>query len=286
MALFGLFSTDIAIDLGTANTLIYVKGKGIILNEPSIVAFDETTKKIIAVGHEAKQMHEKTHKGIKTIRPMGDGVIADFEIAEGMLRAFIKRVNSSVFPSSRIVICVPSGITEVEKRAVRDSAEHAGAKEVFLLAEPMAAAIGVGLDVSSPVGNMIIDIGGGTTEIAVISLSGIANGASIRTAGDELNGAIMEYFKKNYSILIGERTAEEIKCQVGSVMPLKEEVIIEVKGRDMVSGLPKMTEVSSIEIREALSEPVSIIIRAVKTALEKTQPELASDILDRGIMLS
>lgn len=286
MALFGLFSTDIAIDLGTANTLIYVKGKGIILNEPSIVAFDETTKKIIAVGHEAKQMHEKTHKGIKTIRPMGDGVIADFEIAEGMLRAFIKRVNSSVFPSSRIVICVPSGITEVEKRAVRDSAEHAGAKEVFLLAEPMAAAIGVGLDVSSPVGNMIIDIGGGTTEIAVISLSGIANGASIRTAGDELNNAIMDYFKKNYSILIGERTAEEIKCQVGSVMPLKEEVIIEVKGRDLVSGLPKMTEVSSIEIREALSEPVSIIIRAVKTALEKTQPELASDILDRGIMLS
>jgi rod shape-determining protein MreB len=286
MALFGFLSADIAIDLGTANTLIYIKGKGIILNEPSIVAFDETTKKIIAVGHEAKQMHEKTHKGIKTIRPMGDGVIADFEIAEGMLRAFIKKVHSSIFPSSRVVICVPSGITEVEKRAVRDSAEHAGAKEVYLLAEPMAAAIGVGLDVSSPVGNMIIDIGGGTTEIAVISLSGIANGASIRVAGDELNISIVEYFRKNYNILIGERTAEEIKCQVGSVMPLKEEVIIEVKGRDLVSGLPKMTEVSSIEIREALSDPINQMIRAIKVALENTQPELASDILDRGIMLS
>src|SRR5437870_5991186 len=264
MGLFGFLTEDIAIDLGTANTLIYIKGKGIILNEPSIVAFDENTKKIIATGYEAKQMHEKTHKGIRTIRPMGDGVIADFEIAEGMLRAFIRKVHSSIFPSRRIVISVPSGITEVEKRAVRDSAEHAGAKEVHLISEPMAAAIGIGLDVDAPVGNIIIDIGGGTTEIAVIALSGIVNQESLRTAGDELSEAVVLFFKKNYNMLIGERTAELIKCQVGSAMPLEEELMVEVKGRDMVAGIPKTIEVSSIEVRQALAEPINQIVEAVK----------------------
>ncbi len=286
MGVFDYFSADIAIDLGTANTLIYMKGKGIVLNEPSIVAFDRNTKKIVAIGNEAREMLGRTHRDIRTIRPMRDGVIADFEIAEGMLREFIKKIHSSWMPSRRIVICVPSGVTEVEKRAVRDSAEHAGAKEVHLIAEPMAAAIGIGLDVEAPVGNMIVDIGGGTTEIAVIALSGIVNEESIRIAGDELNNAIIQFFKKNHNILIGERTAEAIKCEVGSVMPMKEEVTIQVKGRDLVNGIPKTTEASSVEIREALNENVSSIIDGVKMTLERTPPELASDILDRGIMLT
>lgn len=286
MPLFGMFSNDIAIDLGTANTLIYMKGKGIVLNEPSIVTFDVNTRKIVAFGEEAKKMMGRVHKELNTIRPMKDGVIADFEIAEGMLRLFIKKISSNWMPSRRIVICVPSGITEVEKRAVRDTAEHAGAKEVYLISEPMAAAIGIGLDVTAPYGNMIVDIGGGTTEIAVIALSGITNGVSIRIAGDELTDSIIRYFRANHNILIGERTAEEIKCQVGSVMPLKEEVIIEVKGRDLVAGVPKITEVSSIEIREALNAPVTQMVEAVKVALEKTAPELSSDILDRGIFLT
>ncbi len=286
MSVFDYFSADIAIDLGTANTLIYMKGKGIVLNEPSIVAFDRNTKKIVAIGNEAREMLGRTHRDIRTIRPMRDGVIADFEIAEGMLREFIKKIHSSWMPSRRIVICVPSGVTEVEKRAVRDSAEHAGAKEVHLIAEPMAAAIGIGLDVEAPVGNMIVDIGGGTTEIAVIALSGIVNEESIRIAGDELNNAIIQFFKKNHNILIGERTAEAIKCEVGSVMPMKEEVTIQVKGRDLVNGIPKTTEASSVEIREALNENVSSIIDGVKMTLERTPPELASDILDRGIMLT
>lgn len=286
MGLLDYFSADIAIDLGTANTLIYMKGKGIVLNEPSIVAFDRNTKKIVAIGNEAREMLGRTHRDIRTIRPMRDGVIADFEIAEGMLREFIKKIHSSWMPSRRIVVCVPSGVTEVEKRAVRDSAEHAGAKEVHLIAEPMAAAIGIGLDVEAPVGNMIVDIGGGTTEIAVIALSGIVNEESIRIAGDELNNSIIQFFKKNHNILIGERTAEAIKCEVGSVMPMKEEVTIQVKGRDLVNGIPKTTEASSVEIREALNENISSIIDGVKMTLERTPPELASDILDRGIMLT
>ncbi|HMS34239.1 MAG TPA: rod shape-determining protein [Ignavibacteria bacterium] len=286
MPLLGMFSNDIAIDLGTANTLIYMKGKGIVLNEPSIVTYDVASRKIIAIGEESKKMMGRVHKELATIRPMKDGVIADFEIAEGMIKEFIKKISSSWMPSRRIVICVPSGITEVEKRAVRDTAEHAGAKEVYLISEPMAAAIGIGLDVMAPYGNMIVDIGGGTTEIAVIALSGITNGASIRIAGDELTESIIRFFRNNHNILIGERTAEEIKCQVGSVMPLKEEVIIEVKGRDLVAGVPKITEVSSIEIRESLNAPVTQMIEAVKVALEKTAPELSSDLLDRGIFLT
>ena len=286
MGLFSLFSADIAVDLGTANTLMYMVGKGFVLNEPSIVAFDKNTKKIVAIGNEAREMIGRTHRDIKTIRPMKDGVIADFEIAEGMLRAFIKKVHSNWLPSRRIIIGVPSGITEVEKRAVRDSAEHAGAKEVHLITEPMAAAIGIGLDVNAPVGNMVIDIGGGTTEIAVIALSGIVNEESIRIAGDEMDNAIIQFFKKNYNILIGERTAEAIKCEVGSAMPLDEEIIIQVKGRDLVAGIPKTSEVSSVEIREALSEPVNAIVDAVKLSLERTPPELSADILDRGIMLT
>ena len=286
MSLFSLFSADIAIDLGTANTVIWMKGKGIVLNEPSIVAFDRNTKKIIAIGNEAREMLGRTHRDIRTIRPMRDGVIADFEIAEGMLREFIKKIHVTWVPSRRIVVSVPSGITEVEKRAVRDSAEHAGAKEVHLIAEPMAAAIGVGLDVDAPVGNMVVDIGGGTTEIAVIALSGIVNEESIRVAGDEMNNAIIQFFKRNHNILIGERTAEAIKCEVGSAMPLKEEITIQVKGRDLVNGVPKTTEVSSVEIREGLNEPIQQIVEAVKMTLERTPPELSADILDRGIMLT
>jgi rod shape-determining protein MreB len=286
MGIFGLLSNDLAIDLGTANTLIWMRGKGVVLREPSIVAFDKNTKRIVAIGHEAREMLGRTHRDIQVIRPMRDGVIADFEIAEGMLRSFIKAVHAGVLPSRRIVISVPSGVTEVEKRAVRDAAEHAGAKEVHLIAEPMAAAIGIGLDVDAPVGNMVIDIGGGTTEIAVIALSGIVNEESIRIAGDEMNNAIIQFFKKNHNILIGERTAEAIKCEVGSAMPLKEEITIQVKGRDLVAGIPKTTEVSSVEIREALNEPITAIVDAVKISLERTPPELSADILDRGIMLS
>lgn len=286
MGIFDLFATDIAIDLGTANTLIYIKGKGIVLNEPSIVAFDKNSKRIIALGNKAKEMLGREHKEIRVTRPMRDGVIADFEIAEGMIRAFIKRVRAGVLSSRRVVMAVPSGVTEVEKRAVRDSAEHAGAKEVHLIAEPMAAAIGIGIDVDAAVGNMIIDIGGGTTEIAVIALSGIVNEESIRIAGDEMNYAIMQFFKRNHNILIGERTAEAIKCEVGSAVPLKEEITIQVKGRDLVGGIPKTTEVSSVEIREALNESVIQIIEAIRQTLERTPPELSADILDRGVMLT
>jgi rod shape-determining protein MreB len=286
MALFNLFSNDLAIDLGTANTLIWMKGKNIVLNEPSIVAFDRTSKHIIAIGHDAQAMVGKTHRDINIIRPLRDGAIADFEITEGMLRAFIRKVSASWQPARRVVVCVPSGITEVEKRAVRDSCEHAGAKEVHLIAEPMAGAIGIGLNVHEPIGNMIVDIGGGTTEIAVIALSGIVSDESIKIAGDEMTNAILQFFKKQYNILIGNRTAEMIKCSVGSAVPLDEEIDIEVKGRDLVSGIPKMIQVSSVDIRVALAECVNEIVNAVLTLLEKTPPELAADILDRGIMLS
>ncbi|PKL81465.1 MAG: rod shape-determining protein, partial [Ignavibacteriae bacterium HGW-Ignavibacteriae-3] len=286
MGFFDFLATDIAIDLGTANTLIYIKGKGIVLNEPSIVAFDRNTKKIIELGNKAKEMQGREHREIRVTRPMRDGVIADFEIAEGMIRAFIKKVTMNNIASKRIVIAVPSGVTEVEKRAVRDAAEHAGAKEVHLIAEPMAAAIGIGLDVEAAVGNMVIDIGGGTTEIAVIALAGIVNEESIRIAGDEMNNAIMQFFKKNYNLLIGERTSESIKCEVGSAVPLKEEVTLQVKGRDLVGGIPKTAEVSSVEIREALNENISQIVDAVKQTLERTPPELSADILDRGVMLT
>lgn len=286
MARFGIFSNDVGIDLGTANTLIWQKGKGIVLNEPSIVSFDRSTKNIIAIGHEAQEMVGKTHRDIRTIRPLKDGVIADFEIAEGMLRAFIRKMSATWQPARRMVICVPSGITEVEKRAVRDSAEHAGAKEVHLIAEPMAAAIGVGLDVHEAVGNMIVDIGGGTTEIAVIALSGIVADESIRIAGDELTNSIVNWFKRHHSILIGDRTAEIIKVNVGSAWPLEEELEIEVKGRDLVSGIPKSIVISSEEIREALNENVTTIVESVLNLLEKTPPELSADIFDRGIVLT
>lgn len=281
-----LFSNDVAIDLGTANTLIWMKGKGIVLNEPSIVAFDRTNKHIIAIGHEAQAMVGKTHRDIKIIRPMRDGAIADFEITEGMLRSFIRKVSLSWQPARRIVVSVPSGITEVEKRAVRDSCEHAGAKEVHLIAEPMAGAIGVGMNVFEPVGNVIVDIGGGTTEIAVIALSGIVSDESIRIAGDEMTSAIVQYFKRSHNILIGDRTGEIIKCQVGSAVPLDEELEIEVKGRDLVLGIPRRIQVSSQDIREALAEPVNAIVDAVMSLLERTPPELSADIYDRGIVLS
>ncbi len=281
-----LFSNDVAIDLGTANTLIWAKGKGIVLNEPSIVAFDRTNKHIIAIGHDAQAMVGRTHRDIKIIRPLRDGAIADFEITEGMLRAFIRKVSLSWQPARRVVVCVPSGITEVEKRAVRDSCEHAGAKEVHLIAEPMAGAIGVGLNVFEPVGNIIVDIGGGTTEIAVIALSGIVADESIRIAGDEMTNAIVAYFRRNHNIMIGERTAELIKCQVGSAVPLEEELEIEVKGRSLVEGVPRKIVVSSADIREALAEPVNAIVSAVLALLERTPPELSADIFDRGIVLS
>lgn len=281
-----MLSTEIGLDLGTANTLIYVKGKGIVVNEPSIVALEEETDKVIAIGNEAREMIGRTHQGIITIRPLKDGVIADFEATEIMMRELIKKANVNRMLLSKIVIDVPSGITEVEKRAVRDSAERAGAREVHLVAEAMAAAIGVGLDISNPVGNMIVDIGGGTSEIAVISLNGIVHHSSIRVGGDELNQAIIQFFKKNFNLLIGEKTAELIKCTIGSAVPLPEEITTEVKGRDLVDGIPKTIEISSVEIREALNEAIETIIDAIKVALERTPPELASDILDRGIILT
>ena len=281
------FATDAAIDLGTANTLIYIKGRGIVLNEPSIVALHRSTRKVIAIGHEAQQMHERTHREIETVRPLKDGVIADFEVAEQLIRGLIRKVQNSWITSiRRMVICVPSGITEVEKRAVRDSAEHSGARQVYLIDEPMAAAIGIGLNVQEPVGNMIVAVGGGTTEIAVIALSGIVIDESIRTGGDELDNAIVQYFKRNHNLLIGQRTAERIKCEVGSAVELDPELEVSVKGRDLVSGIPKIRTISSEDVREALRESVSQIAAAVIRCLERTPPELGSDILERGIMLT
>ena len=281
-------ANEIAVDLGTANTLVYVRGEGIVLNEPSVVAIEKSTGKVKGIGLEAKRMLGRTPDGILAVRPLKDGVIADFDVTEKMLRYFLKTIiDRHVFRvRPKVIVCVPSGITEVERRAVRDSAQSAGAKEVYMVAEPMAAAIGVGLPVETPTGNMVIDIGGGTTEIAVIALSGIVSDTSIRTAGDELDQAIVQFMRKNYNLLIGEPTAEQIKIQIGSAAPVAEEREMEVKGRDLVSGIPKIVRVHSSEVREAVQEPIQQIVDAVRRALEITPPELASDIVDRGIVMT
>ncbi|AWV89046.1 rod shape-determining protein [Bradymonas sediminis] len=288
--LLGLFSNDLAIDLGTANTLVYAKGKGIVCSEPSVVAVQKDArggKRVKAVGRVAKEMLGRTPGSIVAIRPMKDGVIADFEITEAMLRYFIARAhNRRKLMRPRIVICVPSGITEVEKRAVRESAEQAGAREVFLIEEPMAAAIGAGLPIAEPSGNLIVDVGGGTTEVAVISLSGIVYSESVRVGGDKMDEAIVQHMKRKYNLLVGERTAEMIKCTIGTAYPTDEAMTMEVKGRDLVAGLPKTLEVNSDEIRDALQEPVNVIVEAVRTALERTPPELSADIVDKGIVLA
>lgn len=284
---WGLFSNDIAIDLGTATTLVYVRGKGIVLCEPSVVAVDKWSRKVRAVGSEAKQMLGKTPINIEAIRPLRDGVIADFDITENMIRHFIRKVhNSRRMSRPRMIIGIPSGITEVERRAVRESAERAGAREVYLITEPMAAAIGAGLPVQDPAGNMVVDIGGGTTEVAIISLGGIVVFNSARTAGDELDDAIVQYIKKEYSMSIGERSAEVIKMKIGSAFPLEQEQTIELKGQDLVAGLPKTLTVSSQEIRAALKEPVSEILFTIRQTLERTPPELAADIVERGMILT
>lgn len=286
LSFLNFLSSDLGIDLGTANTVIYVKGKGIVVNEPSIIALEENSDKVIAVGNDARQMLGRTHHDIITIRPLKDGVIADFEATEIMIREFIKKANINRMMIGKIIVCVPSGITEVEKRAVRDSAERAGARESDLVPEAMASAIGVGLEISEPIGNMIVDVGGGTSEIAIISLNGIVNHTSIRVGGDEMNEALIQYFKKNFNLLIGEKSAEDLKCNIGSAAPLEEEINTEVKGRDLIDGIPKTVEISSAQIREALNDPIMTIIDAIKLSLERTPPELASDILDRGIILT
>jgi rod shape-determining protein MreB len=288
-ALWGLFSTDLAIDLGTANTLVYVKGKGILFSEPSVVAIrmdSKGNKSILAVGREAKEMSGRTPGNIFAIRPMRDGVIADFEITGEMIRYFIAKAhNRKTLLRPRMVISVPSGITPVEKRAVRESAQSAGAREIYLIEEPMAAAIGVGLPVTEASGNMVVDIGGGQTEVAVISLSGIVTSQSIRVAGDKMDEAILQYVKRKYNLLIGERTAELIKINIGSAYPEENPQSIEVKGRDLVTGIPKTLEITSEEVREALTESINTIIDTVRITLEGTPPELAADIVDKGIVL-
>lgn len=289
-AIFGLFSNDLAIDLGTANTLIYSKGQGIVCNEPSVVAVQDEgsgRRRVVAVGAEAKNMLGRTPGNISAIRPMKDGVIADFEITEEMLRCLIRKVhNRKTLVRPRIIICVPHGITEVEKRAVRESAESAGAREVYLIEEPMAAAIGAGMPITEACGSMILDIGGGTTEVAIISLKGVVYSRSVRVGGDLMDEAIQNYVKRRYNMLIGERTAEQIKIAVGTAMPNGESLTIEVKGRDLVQGVPKGVVVTQEEIRDALIEPINQIIETVRIALEKTPPELASDIVDRGITMT
>lgn len=285
--ILGLFSNDMGIDLGTATTLVYVKGEGVVLCEPSVVAIERGTSHVLEVGEEAKRMLGRTPGNIVAIRPMKDGVIADFEITEAMLRYFIKKVHHRrVLVRPRIIIAIPSGITEVEKRAVKDSAERAGAREVFLIEEPIAAAIGVGLPIQEPIGNMVIDIGGGTTEIAVISLAGVVFSKSIRIGGDEMDEAIIEYLKKTYNLMVGERTAEEIKIKIGSAYPQEEELSMEVKGRDLVAGLPKAVTITSEEIREALQEPMRAILEITKISLERTPPELAADLIEHGIVMA
>jgi rod shape-determining protein MreB len=285
--LFGMFSNDLAIDLGTANTLIYVKGKGIILSEPSVVAIKKGTNQVLKVGKEAKEMLGRTPGGIVAIRPLKDGVIADFDVTEHMIRAFIlKTHNRKALVRPRVIVGVPSGITQVEKRAIRDAADQAGAREVYLIEEPMAAAIGAGLPVQEPSGSMIVDIGGGTTEVAVISLSGIVYSQSVRIAGDEMDEAITQYLKRKYNLLIGERTSENIKIQIGSAYPFDEPRKMEIKGRDLVDGIPKTLAINDSDIREALHDPVFSIVDAVKTALERTPPELSADIAEKGIVLA
>ena len=288
--ILGLISNDLAIDLGTANTLVYVRGKGIVLNEPSVVAVHRDlrgTKKILAVGADAKRMLGKTPGNIVAIRPMKDGVIADFEITEAMLRHFILRVhNRRTFVRPRIIISIPSGITPVERRAVKETAESAGAREVYLIEEPMAAAIGAGLPITEPVSSMVVDIGGGTTEVAVISLAGIVYSKSVRVAGDRMDNAIVQYMKRKYSLLIGERTGEMIKTTIGSAYPENEIKTVDVKGRDLISGIPKIVEINSEEVMDALAEPVGVICNAIRDALENAPPELAGDIVDRGIVLA
>ncbi|MGD0970629.1 MAG: rod shape-determining protein [Desulfobaccales bacterium] len=287
--ILGWFSNDLAIDLGTANTLVYVKGKGIVLSEPSVVAVrknDRDRSRVLAVGREAKMMLGRTPGNIVAIRPMKDGVIADFEITEAMLRHFIRKVhNRRSLIRPRIIVCVPSGITPVEKRAVRESAESAGAREVYLIEEPMAAAIGAGLPITEPICNMVVDIGGGTSEVAVISLAGIVYSKSVRVGGDKMDEAILQYIKRTYNLLIGERTAEIIKTTIGNAFPGEVESM-DVKGRDLVSGIPKIININSDEVRLAIQEQIDVIVAAVKTALEQTPPELAADIVDRGIYLT
>ena len=285
-----MFSKDMGIDLGTANTLVYMREKGIIVNEPSVVAINTQTREVLAVGNEAKEMIGRTPGNIVAIRPMRDGVIADFDVTQAMLKYFINKayVRSMFGPKPRIVICVPSGVTEVEKRAVLEAAIAAGskAKDTYLIEEPMAAAIGAGLPVADPAGSMVVDIGGGTSEVAIISLGGIVTSTSLRVAGDALDTAIVNYIKREFSLAIGDRTAEEIKITIGSAFPLKQEEKMEIRGRDLVSGLPKTVEVNSIAIREALSEPVDSIINSIKQTLEATPPELAADIMEYGITLT
>ncbi|MDB9822251.1 rod shape-determining protein [Deltaproteobacteria bacterium] len=288
--ILGLFSNDLAIDLGTANTLVYVKGRGIVLSEPSVVAVRKDAKgsnKVLAVGKEAKMMLGRTPGNIVAIRPMKDGVIADFEITEAMLRHFIRKVhNRTTLVRPRIIICVPSGITQVEKRAVRESAESAGAREVFLIEEPMAAAIGAGLPITEPTSNMVVDIGGGTTEVAVISLAGIVYSKSVRVGGDKMDEAILQYIKRKYNLLIGLSTAEIIKTTIGNAYPSDHVETIEVKGRDLVTGIPKILTIDADEVRQAISEQIEAIVETVRIALEQTPPELAADIVDRGIVLT
>jgi rod shape-determining protein MreB len=281
-----LLGRDMAVDLGTANTLVYVRGRGIVLNEPSVVAVDVKDGRPLAVGAEAKRMIGRTPSNIQAIRPLKDGVIADFEICEKMLRYFIHRVHQRRFAKPRMVICVPSGITGVERRAVMEAAEYAGARRAYIIEEPMAAAIGAGLPVHEPTGNMVVDIGGGTTEVAVISLGGIVTSQSVRIGGDELDEAIITFVKKEFSLALGERTAEEIKITLGSAYALEQELHAEIRGRDLVSGLPKTIVVSTEEIRRAIEEPVSAIIDAVKVTLDRTPPELAADIMEQGIVLT
>jgi rod shape-determining protein MreB len=287
----GLFSNDIGIDLGTANTLVYVRDRGIVLREPSVVAIKAGSKRVLAVGDEAKRMLGRTPGDIIAVRPMKDGVIADFEITEAMLKAFIHKVSSNRGwhgwqRRPRIVIAVPTGITEVEKRAVKDSAINAGARDVYLMEEPMAAAIGVGLPVQEAAGNMIVDIGGGTTEVAIISLGGIVFCRSVRVAGDELDESIINYMRRAYNLMIGERTAEDIKIKIGSAYPVEKETTMEVKGRDLVAGLPKTLTITSQEVREAMAEPVQVIVESIRITLERCPPELSADLVERGIVLA